>query len=56
MYLLEKDYKDRNSIERKLFNSKEELFAYIEKNIETIFNAGWHSAEVRLNRIEVEGE
>ena len=56
-YLYEKDYKNNNiygNIERKLFNSVEELLKYMEKQDECIFNAGCHSAEVRLNRIEVE--
>lgn len=55
-YLLEKDYKenDINAIDRKLFNSPEKLFEYLIKNKDTIFNSGFHSAEVRLNRIEVQ--
>ena len=56
-YLYEKDYKDNNiygHIERKLFNSVEELLKYMTKQGECIFNAGGHSAEVRLYRIEVE--
>ena len=53
-YLYEKDYKDGNSrsIDRKIFNSSEELFEYLIKTGETNFNAGFHSAEIRLNRIE----
>ena len=56
-YLYEKDYKNNDiygNIEIKLFNSVEELLKYMEKQGECIFNAGYHSAEVRLNRIEVE--
>lgn len=55
-YLYEKDYKDRGNIDRRLFNSVEELLDYMQKEKETIFNAGFHSAEIRLNRIEVENE
>lgn len=53
-YLYEKDYKDgpNRSIDRKIFNSSQELFEYLMKTGETNFNAGFHSAEIRLNRIE----
>ena len=54
-YLYEKDYKNGNT-ERKLFNSTEELLKYIQKEGECIFNAGFHSAEIRLYRIGVENE
>lgn len=53
-YLYEKDYKDNSNIIRKLFNTSEELFNYLIKEEETNFNAGFHSAEIRLNRIEME--
>lgn len=53
-YLYEKDYKYSNftNIDRKIFNSSQELFEYLVKTGETNFNAGFHSAEIRLNRIE----
>ena len=53
-YLYEKDYKNGNStsIDRKIFNSSQELFEYLIKTGETNFNAGCHSAEIRLNRIK----
>ena len=57
-YLYEKDYKNNNiyggDIDRKLFNTAEELLKYMEKQGERIFNAGFHNAEIRLYRIEVE--
>ena len=53
-YLYEKDYKDNTYITRKLFNTSEELFNYLLKEGEINFNAGCHSAEIRLNRIKVE--
>ena len=55
-YLYEKDYKDKSNITRKLFNTSDELFNYLLKEGETNFNAGFHSAEIRLNRIKVEQE
>ena len=53
-YLYEKDYKDKSDIIRKLFNTSDELFCYLLKTGEINFNAGCHSAEIRLNRIKVE--
>lgn len=53
-YLYEKDCKDKSNITRKLFNTSDELFCYLLKTGEINFNAGFHSAEIRLNRIEVE--
>lgn len=54
-YLYEKYYKDDiGNIDRKLFNTREELLRYMVKEGECLFNAGFHSAEIRLNRIEVE--
>ena len=55
-YLYEKDYKDKSDITRKLFNTLDELFNYLLKEGETNFNAGFYSAEIRLNRIKVEQE
>lgn len=55
-YLYEKDYKNNSHITRKLFNTSKELFEYLLKEGEYNFNAGFHSAEIRLNRIEVENE
>ena len=55
-YLYEKDYKDVSGITRRIFNTSEELFDYLVKTGETNFNAGFYSAEIRLNRIEVKGD
>lgn len=53
-YLYEKDYKaeGKSYIERKLFNSSKDLFNYLQQKGETIFNAGFKSADIRLYRIE----
>lgn len=53
-YLYEKDYNDDGRITRRIFNTSEELFNFLIKEGELNFNAGFHSAEIRLNRIKVE--
>lgn len=55
-YLYEKDYKENGMIDRRLYNSVGELFDYMYKNKETIFNAGFKDAEIRLYRLKLEGE
>ena len=54
-YLLEKDYKD-NKIDRRLFNSVDELLNFMVSNKKTLFNAGFHDAEIRLYRLYLEGD
>ena len=53
-YLYEKDYKAEGKphIERKLFNSSKDLFNYLQQKGETIFNAGFKSADISLYRVE----
>ena len=54
MYVYEKHYdKNSDNIDRKIFCTKDDLLKYLTKNIDTIFNAGFHSAEIKLNRVEV---
>lgn len=50
-YLYEKDYKDGN-ITRKIFKNEDDLLNYMLENKDTLFNAGFKSAEIRLFRIE----
>ena len=54
MYVYEKHYdKNSDNIDRKIFCTKDDLLKYLTKNIDAIFNAGFHSAEIKLNRVEV---
>lgn len=54
MYLYEKYY-DRfgEQKDRKIFHTKSDLLNYLIENENTLFNAGFHSAEIKLNRVEV---
>ena len=52
-YLYEKDYKEGN-ITRKLFKSEDDLLNYMLENKDTLFNAGFKNAEIRLFRIAEE--
>lgn len=53
-YLYEKDYKSEGKpeIERIIFKSSKDLFDYLQQKGETIFNAGFKSADISLYRIE----
>lgn len=54
-YLYEKDYKSTVvDIDRRIFNSTEELLEYMQKQGDCLFNAGFKNAEIRLYRIEVD--
>lgn len=50
-YLYEKIY-DKDVKMRMLFKSSEELFNFLMSTGELNFNAGFGSAEIRLNRVE----
>lgn len=50
-YLYEKIY-DKEVKKRILFKSAEELFNFLMSTGELNFNAGFGSAEIRLNRVE----
>lgn len=54
-YLFEKDYKDRQ-IDRKLFNSVDKLLHFMLSNKDTLFNAGFNAADIRLYRLKLEGD
>lgn len=54
-YLFEKDYKD-NLIDRKLFDNEYDLLDFMVSNKDTLFNAGFKSAEIRLYRLYLEGD
>lgn len=53
-YLYEKDYKSEGKpeIERIIFKSSKDLFDYLQQKGETIFNAGFKSADISLYRID----
>ena len=57
-YLLIRDYMQDGVmgklVDRKLFATKEALLKYMQEHINTIFNAGFHSSEIHLYRIEEE--
>lgn len=54
-YLLIRDYMQDGvigkKVDRKIFSTKKALLKYMEENINTIFNAGFHSSEIHLYRI-----
>ena len=52
-YLYEKDYKN-GMVDRRLYNSVDELLNYMNKDKECLFNAGFHDAEIRLYRLHIE--
>ena len=52
-YLYEKRY-NKDNIERKLFKTSNDLFSYLSKRGECIFNNGYSSAKISLYRIEEE--
>lgn len=54
MLFIRKNYK--NKIDRKIFGNTGELMEYIFRNIDTLFNAGFDSAEIRLYRLHHEGD
>lgn len=55
-YLLIKDYMtdgvSNRDVERKLFSTKDALLKYMQDNVNSLFNAGFHSAEIHLYRVE----
>lgn len=52
-YLYEKKY-NKDSTKRKLFETSNDLFSYLSKQGECVFNNGYSSAEISLYRIEEE--
>lgn len=52
-YLYEKDYKS-GMVDRRLYNSVDELLDYMNKDKECLFNAGFKDAEIRLYRLKLE--
>ncbi len=52
-YLYEKKY-NKDNITRKIFKTSNDLFLYLIKQGESIFNNGFNSAEISLYRIEEE--
>lgn len=50
IYLLEKRH-DNKTYEYKYFLNVEELFSYLTKHKSTIFNYGFNSTEIVLNRV-----
>lgn len=58
-YLYEKHYDKYNSnVDRKIFNTLEALKNYLNEEVEkeTLFNAGFNSAEIYLYRVEARDE
>ena len=53
-YLYEKKY-NKDNIERKLFETSNDLFLYLAKQGERVFSNGFSSAEISLYRIEESG-